>query len=295
MKKFFAATICLILTVVSLVTFCACGAILNSAWESVGLDKSTVKLPDLKLSSVSSVKSKDKISLTIVWNGGTREAFDDLAEQCYTNIPANLDESGNTISSAEEAIKEYDQMMVVFNAMYQKSGDTYYCTLVLFNADNIVEDVIYKSGQLVLILEKQVVQVGNKNSWSIDSDDKTWFTEEELSDMGFDGLEAPKGVILGKLVEELDNSILYKMSIEVSDIKTYDDFIKVLFEEYSVNINNKGQVVEDYHDDYLYFYKNPDLAWFNGKFNVGEKQGGAQISWDHGHIVIQISVNKSFQ
>lgn len=291
MKKIFATIICLILIAASIATFCACDAILNSAWESVGLDKSTIKLPDLKMNSVLSVKSKDEISLTIIWNGGTKDAFDSLVEQCYVNIPANLNDSDEEISSSAEAVDEYDEM-VTFNAKYQKSGKPYLCSIVLFKTDVAIEGVHYKSGQLVLILQAQIVQVGNINSWDIKSDDKTWFTEEELAMMGFDGLKAPNGVILGKLVENFDDSVYFRMSIEVSEINTYDEFIKLLFEEYSMNLTMSGEIADNYHNDDVYRATSADRVWFGAQLNDGEHQGTGQITWEYGHIVINLMVEK---
>ena len=188
-------------------------------------------------------------------------------------------------------IVEYDGM-TAFNAVYKKSSSIYYCAVILFKEDYEEDDMAYKSGQLVLLLQKQVVKEEHitSNLWSIDSDDKTWFTEDELAQLGLEGLQAPKGNILGKIVEIDEDYIHVKLSMEQSDLSVYDSFIKLLYDEYGMNLNVMGQPTEGYHDLMIYRESSENRIMFTPNYQVGENDADVFIVWDDEHIVIEINI-----
>ena len=290
-KKSLAVVVCIALVAVTAMSLCACGGV-NAAWKSVGLTSSTLTLPQLSMSQMKSVRGNEKVAMSILWNDATENNFKSLAEECFTKIPANLDTLGNTMSSIDDMIYSDDRVML-FNGEYIISGDKYNCAVMFFieefegnDAIDDSETVTYKKNQLLLVLEKQIVQIGVKHSWDIDSDDKTWFTQEELEYLGLDGLQAPQGNILGKIVSN-DNGYSARMSIEIASDAIYDSFIPKLFNDYNMNLSREEEVVESYNDPAIYL-SNQHFTMFSPRFKVEDKTFSASINLDDGHIVIEI-------
>ncbi|MDE6473899.1 MAG: hypothetical protein K2L70_02215 [Clostridia bacterium] len=290
-KKSLAVVVCIALVVITAISLCACGGV-DAAWKSVGLTSSTLTLPQLNMSQMKSVRGNNQVAMFILWNDATENDFKSLAKECFTKIPANLDSLGNTMSSIDDMIYSDDEVML-FNGEYRISGDKYNCAVMFFieefegnDAIDDLETVTYKKNQLLLVLKKQIVQIGNKHSWDIDSNDKTWFTQEELEYLGLDGLQAPQGKILGKIVSN-DNGYSARMSIEIASDEVYDSFIQKLFNDYGMNLSREEEMVESYKNPEIYYF-NQHFTMFSPRFKVEDKTFSANINLDDGHIVIEI-------
>ncbi|MBD5087025.1 MAG: hypothetical protein HDT32_06710 [Clostridiales bacterium] len=284
MKKIVGIISAVILTAVMAVTLCACGGgLTNANWKAVGLDSSTLELPELEINSTNASNNKDSVMLSILWDGGSEDIFNALAEECFNKIPANKDAKSNEVGAVSDLIDKQDDK-IAFNAMY---GSEYACSVIYFVKDCNYDEVTYKEGQILLMLQKMMEQTATKYSWGIDSDDKTWFTDEELENFGLVGLQAPQGKILGKIVE----GDYARMSIEISSNDIYDAFIKTLFEDYNLNTTVLGEVAESYHDDMIYRLYDDRHGSFTPCYTVGEKKFNTFISLDDGHIVIELMGN----
>lgn len=261
-------------------------------WSNAGITAETLTLPELELDSVKSSSGKNGTGISIVWNGATEENYNALVSECYTKIPANkslFDEE-----AAIDDLKTEGMTYCRFTATYKISEDQYTCLVAYFKADAEEIDASYKKNQLLLSVEKANIEHMSHEYWdSVINNNKTWFTAEELAILGWDGLAAPQGDIMGKLTP--DNGEDWQLAIENTTKAEFDSFVKNLYDNY---IKDNGLYEwqfegKEYDNDEFYFVEtNPNqIRFIVNQYKVGEKHGFVFVVFKDAHIVINTSVS----
>ena len=261
-------------------------------WSNAGITAETLTLPELELDSVKNSSGASGTSITVVWNNAAEANFNALASECYTNIPANKSLFGEDAELSE--LKSVQTSYCVYTASYKISGDQYVCTVMYFTADVEEANASYKKDQLVLNIEKVTVSSVTHEYWdSIVNSNKTWFTADELAVLGWDGVAAPQGDIMGKItgVDGED----WQIAIENTTKAEFDNFVKNLYDNYiKDNGLYEGQFKDkEYNHEELYFVeeKPTQIRFIVPQYKVGEKRGTVFVVYKDAHIVIMTSVN----
>lgn len=254
-------------------------------WENVALTSETLTLPELKISKIESSNKNNNSKLIITWNNGTETIFNDLANQCYTKIPANINESNKVASSLEELV-ENNTDVISFNAYYSVNETQYACSILYFINDYNINNVNYKKDQIILSLIKEHRESISHEIWDIESSDKTWFTTEELNILGLNNLTAPQGDVLGKLISN-NGSYTAQLSIENTTKEIYLEFIQKLFNEYNVNSDYILKPLDSYNNPFIYSEFDGRIN-FTPKYKVDNTTYSTMIMYEREHIVIYI-------
>ncbi|MDE7453340.1 MAG: hypothetical protein K2N22_02915 [Clostridia bacterium] len=274
---------------------CACNKapdIGNVKWSNAGISAETLTLPELELAKAESYSGRNGTGITVVWNDATEENYDALASECYTKIPANRTLFDEEAELAD--LKTVQSSYCVFMATYKVSDDQYTCTVMYFKTDVDDVDGSYKEKQLLLSVEKANIEHMSHEYWDIDSNDKTWYTADELALLGLDGLAAPQGDILAKKVElqykneELDYGEL-QFAVENSTKSAYDTYVKNIFDEYIKGLGENGEFDDKEYNDRMLYFTNEDTrtVMFTPRYKVNGKTIDLNVVYKDAHIVVQ--------
>lgn len=181
-----------------------------------------------------------------------------------------------------------------FTATYKISADQYTCLVTYFKADVEEIDASFKKNQLLQAVEKANIEHMSHEYWDIDSNDKTWYTAEELAILGLDGLAAPQGDILAKKVElqykdeELDYGEM-QFAVENATKSAYDTYIKNIFDEYIKGSAENGEFADkEYTDPMLYIaHEDTRTVMFIPRYKVNGKTIDLNVVYKDAHIVVQ--------
>ncbi|ULQ59189.1 hypothetical protein K7I13_11890 [Brucepastera parasyntrophica] len=162
-NKFPGALLCLVIV---LVFFTACDTGTNgdknplgrtslpaeTEWGCVGLTSSTLDLPGLTVDYVfvtPETTASSYAKVKIGWTGASLEDFNTLAQECYTEIPANLNWFG--LVSTPENCKDDYQDCLSFTAYYVTGNTAYEVSVFYYYTDAYFQ--IPKNTMVLLIEE----------------------------------------------------------------------------------------------------------------------------------------------
>ncbi|MDE6868898.1 MAG: hypothetical protein K2J83_07160 [Clostridia bacterium] len=253
-------------------------------WSDAGITAETLTLPELELDEVKN-SSSDGTGITVVWNGATEEEYDALVTECYTKIPANKSLFDESAEIGELKSENYNYN--TFIATYTVSDAQYTCSVVYYKTD-FAE---YKADQLILEIGKANVNSLVVEYWDgIINENKTWFTADELAILGWEGVAAPDGDIMGKISDVGGDGL--QIAIENTTKTEFDNFVKLLYDEH-IKDRGEGAEFEDKEYNHEYFYRvdsSPAMVRFMLDYKVNDNNIFLFVVYRNSHIVIQASV-----
>ncbi len=289
MKKFLSAVACSLLLIPCVFLFSACGkpSLGNKDWESVGLSSDTISLPNLRVEAVTKVNTNQEVAVSILWNDGSLEAFDALALECFTKIPANKT-FDDTVETDIDALIESNLQAKKFSAVYTVDGQKFFCTVNYFLEDASVMGMVYRKNQILLGFSKEIKVNISHEFWELDSQDHSWFTTEELQEFGLVGLQAPQGNVIGKLAEDSTSRKNIYLSLENITREGFQNFCRKLYDDHGANLGfmNREVPFEELFIDTGF------TELFEANYQFGSVTGKLVITFGSEHMLIRVSVDK---
>ena len=289
MKKFLNIVMCFLIMVPCVFLLAACGGknkLKEADWQSVGLTSETIVLPELKVKEIVRKNDAEEIGVSIFWKNATEQDFDALVSECFEKIPANKTIDGKDVETVGDLIEQQSGVKM-FNASYEVEEQKYFCSIYFSFELPEEEEVSVELNELVLKFQKENRVNMSHNFWDLDSDDTTWFSEEELEFFGLEGLQMSEGTVIGKLVNSYENRQDIGVALEGVSEQGFRDFALKLYTDYNVNLRFFGYEPVPIED----LFSTDDITdFFSAKYETEDKKGDVFMTYGSDHILIHIIV-----